>query len=225
MKKTLKISLFVIIGIVVLGVIGSLTSKDGKDSFQQGMNQAKEVVNEPAQQPTQTNQPTQIASPSPTTQKPIYTIEAKAEKKNDSNITVSGTSNLPNYALLTLEARRQVLMSDDTELREALSSQTTSKASVFEGKFVTDILLPDTNTKKQIALAPELYKSVSDELIIVISFNPLREQPAQNKEVLQILGAKGENLLTSPQLSTVGAKTDNPYHTLETRIKIQIPYK
>lgn len=225
MKKTLKISLFVIIGIVVLGVIGSLASKDGKDSFQQGMNQAKQVVNESTPQPTQTSQPTSIQSASPTTKKPIYTIEAKAEKKNEANITISGTSNLPNYSLLTVEARRQTLMTDDKELREDLSTQILGKASVYDGKFVTDIGLPDTNLKNKIKLAPELYKSVNDELIVVVSLNPLRESPAQKPEVLQIIGAKGENLLTSPQLSTIGAKTDNPYHTLETRIKIQIPYK
>lgn len=222
MKKTLKISLFVIIGIVILGIIGSLTSEEGTKSFEQGMNQAKQVVNEPTEQPSPTTYPSVIATPA---QKQIYTIEAKAIKKDNSYITVSGTSTLPNFSLLTIEARRQVLMTDDNELRDFLTGQTTSKASVYDGKFTTEILLPDESTKKQIALSPELYKSVSNELVIVVTLNPLREEPSQKPEVLQLIGMRGENLTTSPQVSTIGAKTNNPYHTLETRLTINIPFK
>lgn len=232
MKKALKVSIFLIIGIFILGILGSLTSEKGKESFKKGMSKGEQITEEVSKE-TRKPEPTPLMNQTPSTnpitnskleEKVTYSIIAKAEKLDNGKIRISGTTNLPSKALFNIKAQRQVIMKGDINPREHLASQAIEKASVFDGKFTTDVTLLDQKLKNLISLAPEEYEKVSDEVVILITFDPTLTDPRQKEEVLKATGNNGEKLEGSPIMQTVGSSGEKSHNILEQETKIIIPY-
>lgn len=207
-----KILLIVLGGFILLIVIGLIASPESsKKSLDKGFEQGKQAV-EGNQDATSDNQ-----------NKVTYSLQANATVASDGKISVTGTSNLPNGSLLDVNAMRLITFKGDTEERESLEGMGIEKASVFNGSFNTVVSLNnDAFSAWSIASGDEV-QSVSDNIHVKIIFDPKRQNPAQNDDVLTAVGSQGENLASSPQRSELGGKTNNPYNQLG--LTLSVVYK
>ena len=169
-----KIIIIIAVGFVILffiGVVTALFTGEGQKSFEQGKQDAKELVE------GQTQEESQVA----------YTIEAKAEV--DSNrITVSGNSNLPNGAILDVTAQRMVVLKNETEEVASLKGMGVEKASVFDGAFTTTVSPLDGDFRAWLDAVGDEVTSVGTNVVITVRFDPKRSQPSQKDEVLATVG-------------------------------------
>ena len=171
MKKILIIVAVVIAILFIIGVVTALFTGDGQKSFDQGKQDAKERIEGQTQEQRQTP----------------YTIDAKAEV--DSNrIKVSGTSNLPNGAILDVTAQRMVVLKNETEEVASLKGMGVEKASVFDGTFTTSVTPLDSDFRAWLGAVGDEVTSIGPNVLITVRFDPARSQPSQKEEVLSTVG-------------------------------------
>ena len=175
MKKKLKWVAIAIVAIFAFFVVIGLLSGEGKKSLEQGKQDAKELVESQKQGQNQTT----------------YTIAPKAEVGSSEKIKVSGTSNLPNGSLLDVTAQRQVVLKGETEAGATLQGMGIAKASVWDGNFTTTTEPLDDRFSSWLEAVGDEVTSVGPNVLITVSFNPKREEPAQKDEVLAVVGTNG----------------------------------
>lgn len=211
MKKVFIIIAGIIGAVFIISLIAAASSPSVKESFEKGQQQGKEII-EGNPSPTQV-QTTQI----------VYTLNADAVVTNNT-IKVSGTSNLPNGTILDVTANRMVVFKGESEERGTLEGRGTSKASVFNGAFTTNVSLINSSFANWLNSAGDEVSKVSSNVTVKVTLDPKRVNPAQNSDVLTAIGSNGEQLASSPNKKVVGERTNTPTNQLETTLTVSLPY-
>ena len=209
-KKTLLITAAILGFIIILGA--GANTKEAKNSFNKGMQEAKQVVN------------TVDTSNNLKKEETTFTLEAKAEVDGSGKISVDGVSNLPNGALLDVSVYRLFTFAGETDERISYESRGVEKASVWDGKFNTKITTNDEAFKNGLSLSGEGVV-VNKNVRVEVTFDPTRQNPSQKEEILKAVGSSGEKLINSPQRATIGEKTENPFNQLEVKLSVLYPLK
>jgi glucose/arabinose dehydrogenase len=145
-----------------------------------------------------------------------FTLDFEASADATATMTVTGSSNLPNGALLNISVARPFLNEGEEDIRESTAGSVA--ISLVDGRFNASIptdesdLLIGVDSQFPIAL-------VGDSLTVCVTFQTGADQDGQARQtdplVVQAVGPNGESLADSPHLQVFGSATANPANWLE----------
>lgn len=159
----------------------------------------------------------------------IYRIRLRATAQGQQTVRVRGQTNLPDDALLRISASRAFRYTNESEARivRAAWSTATVSAGSFEAVLTSDegdMLVGLESDITDLGLGPI---AVVDRALTVCALfqtgDDLDGKPRQpNQRVRELVGAHGEQLEGSPQVTVFGSATPTPASWLEASIRVQM---
>lgn len=150
----------------------------------------------------------------------IYNLSANANAVSGSIIEISGTSNLPDKALLNIIAERRFVWQGESEERSFRVA--TSTVSINNGVFNIQLTIDDNKILTYLVKTNEAVSSVNNNIHLEVIFDPQAEnQPSQ---IVSVVGANGEKLENSPQKDVFGSLTKNPVNRLNVEMETLLPF-
>lgn len=171
--------------------------------------------------PIPTATPLTIATP--VDEEVIYTMLIEAMSDSRVAVLVSGTTNLPDGALITLSASRAFRLRSDPAVR-ASNVGPWQEVPVSGGRFAGTLALDESILA--VGAGDELHVDTLDpDLAACAEFrtgNDVHDRPRQPDTVAAIVGPNGEALATSPQLSIFGDFVDPPSSWLYAQVDLPL---
>jgi hypothetical protein len=155
---------------------------------------------------------------SPNAQPVIYTISMTGTAQGSSALMISGETNLPDGAVISLLASRAFHNKGEDDIRATNAGEQT--VSVRGGRFEATLTLDESNLLLALGTGPgeDEIDRIDQDLTACAQFqtgNDSDGQPEQSGSVSAIVGANGEALTTSPLVTVFGSATNHPSHWLE----------
>jgi len=153
----------------------------------------------------------------------IYELKVEASATNSDMIEVKGTSNLPDGSIISVIINRISIWQGENE--ERFFRIGFANLKVQNKKFSAAIPVDDKKFLEFEKISGEFIKELNENVEVVVNFDPSSE--LQSKDVVEVIGKKGEKLEGSPQKSIFGSLTDNPVNQLEVKLRTNLifPYK
>jgi hypothetical protein len=194
-----------VIVVAVLAVIGSASRSPDA-----------ETAATPSPLATLTATPLTLATATAAPSREPFTLDFQASADATATVSVTGTSNLANGAILDLSLARPFRNEGEDDIREVSAGSVA--VSLVEGRFNASIptdesdLLIGVDSQFPIAL-------VGDSLTVCVTFQTGVDQNGQARqtdpEVIQAVGPNGESLADSPHVQVFGSATAQPANWLE----------
>lgn len=177
------------------------------------------TIQTPQNIPAKTEEKTTVAT-KPAEPEIIYNLTANANVINESIVGISGTSNLPNGALLNITAERLFMWRGESE--EKYYRVATSTTSINNGAFDIQLTIDDSKLLTYLIKSNEGVSSVNNNIHLEVIFYPKADnQPA---EIINVVGTNGEKLATSPQKDVFGSLTKTPVNRMHVEINTLLPF-
>lgn len=209
-----KIVVSAIAVLIALGAIGSLAGgPNGGDTAPSGSpTQADAASNTPA-----------ATSESPTV---AFTLSVTATPQGSSDLGVAGETNLPDGAVIEIRGSRAFHNKGEDDIRSTNVGEQT--ATVTGGRFEATLSLDESNLLVNVGTGAgeDVIDQIDRDLTVCAQFQTgldLDGQPRQPSSVSDIVGANGEALATSPQMTVFGSATDHPANWLEVLKDVGLP--
>ncbi len=157
-------------------------------------------------------------------EKVTYTLTAKADVMGQDTLNVSGNTNLPSGAALSVVIERIFAFSDESE--ERFYRVVTTNTTVQDGKYDIQVTV---NDKKFLEMAQAYsqgsagvtIKSLDKNVQVTVTFDPQANQP---QAVVNAVGKSGEKLANSPQKDVFGSLTSQPVNHLAVTLKTPLGF-
>ncbi len=150
----------------------------------------------------------------------IYNLTASANAVSKSVIEITGTSNLPDGALLNIIAERRFISRGESEERSFRTA--TSSVSISSGAFSIQITIDDGKFLTYVTKTNEKVSTVNNNISLEVIFDPKAEN--QPSRIVSIVGANGEKLENSSQKYVFGSLTKTPVNRLHVEMETLLPF-
>lgn len=151
----------------------------------------------------------------------ILELAAEADGAGSDSITISGTTNLPDGALLNIHADR--VSTWVSESVERFFTVGIGSASVESGTFEAEVALDDRSFVDFEKVSGEVISRLDARVEVTVTFDPSNSMQPDDV-VTQVGGARGSFLASSEQLSVFGSETDSPINQLEVVFREEVPF-
>lgn len=198
-------------GVVVVGLIALGNSAEPRQP-------------EPAASPTIA--PTIAAGTTSPTPGAIYSLQIEGRVSDRASVSVTGTTNLPDQAVIELSASRAMHNAGEDDIRAVSAAH--EPVTVGGGQFSGTLTLDESALLIFVGTGPgeDTIDTIDSDLTVCAQFQTgtsLGGEQIQPPSVIAIVGPYGEALATSPQVYVFGSATDNPSNWLE--VMIDVPLK
>lgn len=152
-----------------------------------------------------------------------YTLAIEASPGSATSIVVSGTTNLPSGGVVHVFASRALRYTDEADIRS--TNIANAEVTLSGGTFAVTLALDESNVTVGVDETFPL-DIVSQDVTVCAQFETgtdldgVQRQP--DPEVAAAVGAFGEQLATSPQVSVFGSATDHPANWLEVLVDVTL---
>lgn len=152
-----------------------------------------------------------------------YAIAIEAEP-NSNGVSLTGTTNLPDGAVITLSASRAFRNRGEGDIR-AISADHYD-VTVTAGAFTGLLALDESDLLVLVGTGPgeSIIDQIDSGVTVCADFETgtgFDGTPRQPPSVVALIGANGEAIATSPQVYIFGSATSNPAYWLE--VKVDVP--
>lgn len=153
----------------------------------------------------------------------VYTLATEAKALNQDTLEVSGITNLPNDALLSIKVERSFIW--EGEEAERFFNVANATAIVKDGNYSIGVKIDDKKFLNFQLTSGEPIKELKENVRVTVTFSPKAEN--QSQAVVSAVGANGEKLESSPQKDVFGSATANPVNRLvvEVEVPLAFPYE
>lgn len=171
-----------------------------------------------------TTVPTQTAA-STLSSTTVYTIEVRGEP-NGNGVSVTGTTNLPEGAVVTLSASRAFRNMGEEDIRAVSADR--YDVTVAAGTFAGLLALDESDLLVFVGTGPadDTIDTIDRDVTVCAQFQTgtdlLDGIPRQPESIVAVVGPNGEAVATSPQVYVFGSATANPAYWLEARIDVTL---
>jgi hypothetical protein len=199
------------------------------------------IAGDPDEATTPSRSPTQAASasstPSSGAEAPsaeastapepiVYTLSLTGTPQGSSGLDVAGETNLPDGAVIEILASRAFHNEGEEDIRATNVGEQT--VAMTGGRFEASLLLDESNLLLNVGTGPgeDVIDQVDRDLTVCAQFQTgfdLDGQARQPSSVIEVVGANGEALATSPMLTVFGSATDHPSNWLEVLNDVGLP--
>jgi hypothetical protein len=208
--------------LIALGAIGSLAGDPNKGAAPPSGSptQAASVRSTPAST-AETSASAEVSS-API----VYTLSMAGTPQGSSGLGVAGETNLPDGAVIETLASRAFHNQGEDDIRSTNVGEQT--VTVTGGHFQATLTLDESHLLLNVGtgVGEDVIDQVDRDLTVCAQFQTgldIDGQPRQPPSVIEIVGANGEALATSPMMTVFGSVTDHPSNWLEVPNDVGLP--
>jgi hypothetical protein len=201
--------------LIALGAIGSLADPKKGTPAPSGSPSQAATVPSAAASAAETSASADVAStPGPV----VYTLSVTGTPQGSSGLGIAGQTNLPDGAVIETLASRAFHNQGEDDIRSTNVGQQT--VTVTGGHFQATLALDESNLLLNVGTGAgeDVIDQVDRDLTVCAQFQTgldIDGKPRQPPSVIEIVGANGEALATSPMMTVFGSATDHPSNWLE----------
>lgn len=214
-----------IIGVLIaLGAIGSLAGDPNKGAATPSGSpkQAGSATSTPSATAETSTSANVSSAPEPI----VYTLSMAGTPQGSSGLEVAGETNLPDGAVIEILASRAFHNLGEDDIRSTNVGEQT--IAVTGGRFQATLTVDESNLLLNVGTGAgeDVIDQVDRNLTACAQFQTgpdIDGQPRQPPSVIEIVGANGEALATSPMMTVFGSATDHPSNWLEVLNDVVLP--
>lgn len=218
---------------VVVGTVGVLIALTALGSLAGDPDEGASAPSGPPTQagsatstPASTVETSASAEVSSAPQPVVYTLSMAGTPQGSSGLGVVVETNLPDGAVIEVLASRAFHYQGEDDIRSTNVGKQT--VTVAGGRFEATLTLDESNLLLFIGTDPgeDVIDQMERDLTVCAQFQTgldLDGQPRQPPAVIEVVGANGEALATSPVMTVFGSATDHPSNWLEVMNDVGLP--
>ncbi len=210
--------------LIALGALGSVAGDPNKGTATASGSptQAASAPRQPASTAESSPRPEVSLPPEPI----VYTLSMAGTPQGSSGLKVTGETNLPDEAVIEVLGSRAFHNEGEDDIRSTNVGEQT--ATVTAGRFEASLTLDESNLLLNVGTGAgeDIIDQVDRDLTVCAQFRTgldTNEQPRQPAAVSGVVGANGEALATSPNVTVFGSATDHPANWLEVQNDLGLP--
>lgn len=210
--------------LIAFGALGSVAGDPNKGTAtaSRSPTQAASTPSQPAST-AESSASVEVSSPAGPI---VYTLSMAGTPQGSSGLKVTGVTNLPDGAVIEVLGSRAFHNKGEDDIRSTNAGEQT--ATVTAGRFEATLALDESNLLLNVGTGAgeDVIDQVDRDLTVCAQFQTgldTNDQPRQPPAVIEVVGANGEALATSPNVTVFGSATDHPANWLEVQNDLGLP--